>query len=181
MNCINSALVSDALCIKWQVQLWLNKRTSPISHPIFPAKMKWKIPLYIGIPPARRYGHTAFIFHSHVCKELNLTLSSSSLVYHSYPCVCVCWWQLFVFGGKNEEQEFNDLKVMKLINPSERQPGTRWLHSIRGVCSALSCLHWLQHIWWTSVSISWNLDKLILKRSVANADTDTWGDIERLL
>lgn len=32
-------------------------------------------------------------------------------------------WQLYVFGGKNEEQEFNDLKVMKLINPSERQPG----------------------------------------------------------
>lgn len=32
--------------------------------------------------------------------------------------------QLYVFGGKNEEQEFNDLKVMKLINPSERQPGT---------------------------------------------------------
>ncbi len=30
---------------------------------------------------------------------------------------------MFVFGGKNEEQEFNDLKVMKLINPSERQPG----------------------------------------------------------
>lgn len=32
--------------------------------------------------------------------------------------------QLYVFGGKNEEQDFNDLKVMKLINPSERQPGT---------------------------------------------------------
>lgn len=31
--------------------------------------------------------------------------------------------QLYVFGGKNEEQDFNDLKVMKLINPSERQPG----------------------------------------------------------
>eukprot|EP00064_Thunnus_orientalis_P006896 superscaffoldBa00000739_g6915 len=58
------------------------------------AKMKWKVPLYVGIPPARRHGHTAFILHSH----------------------------LYVFGGKNEEQEFNDLKVMKLINPSERQP-----------------------------------------------------------
>ncbi|KAA8584612.1 hypothetical protein FQN60_008397, partial [Etheostoma spectabile] len=57
-------------------------------------KMKWKVPLYVGIPPARRHGHTAFILHSH----------------------------LYVFGGKNEEQEFNDLKVMKLINPSERQP-----------------------------------------------------------
>lgn len=32
--------------------------------------------------------------------------------------------QLYVFGGKNEEQDFNDLKVMKLISPSERQPGT---------------------------------------------------------
>lgn len=32
--------------------------------------------------------------------------------------------QLYVFGGKNEEQDLNDLKVMKLINPSERQPGT---------------------------------------------------------
>lgn len=31
-----------------------------------------------------------------------------------------------MFGGKNEEQQFNDLKVMKLINPSERQPGTRF-------------------------------------------------------
>ncbi|XP_062340286.1 uncharacterized protein zmp:0000001301 [Osmerus eperlanus] len=57
-------------------------------------KMKWKVPLYVGIPPARRHGHTAFILHSH----------------------------MYIFGGKNEEQEFNDLKVMKLINPSERQP-----------------------------------------------------------
>ncbi|XP_057176408.1 rab9 effector protein with kelch motifs isoform X3 [Triplophysa rosa] len=58
------------------------------------AKMKWKVPLYVGIPPVRRHGHTAFIVHSH----------------------------LYVFGGRNEEQEFNDLKIMKLINPSERQP-----------------------------------------------------------
>uniref|UniRef100_A0A3B5RAT9 Rab9 effector protein with kelch motifs n=1 Tax=Xiphophorus maculatus TaxID=8083 RepID=A0A3B5RAT9_XIPMA len=57
-------------------------------------KMKWKVPLYVGIPPARRHGHAAFILHSH----------------------------LYVFGGKNEEQDLNDLKVMKLINPSERQP-----------------------------------------------------------
>ncbi|XP_062291278.1 rab9 effector protein with kelch motifs [Scomber scombrus] len=63
-------------------------------HKLSIAKMKWKVPLYVGIPPARRYGHTAFILHSH----------------------------LYIFGGKNEEQEFNDLKVMKLINPSERQP-----------------------------------------------------------
>ncbi|XP_059213653.1 uncharacterized protein zmp:0000001301 [Centropristis striata] len=63
-------------------------------HKLSISKMKWKVPLYVGIPPARRHGHTAFIHHSH----------------------------LYVFGGKNEEQEFNDLKVMKLINPSERQP-----------------------------------------------------------
>ncbi|XP_031711658.1 rab9 effector protein with kelch motifs [Anarrhichthys ocellatus] len=63
-------------------------------HKLSISKMKWKVPLYIGIPPARRHGHSAFILHS----------------------------RLYVFGGKNEEQEFNDLKVMKLINPSERQP-----------------------------------------------------------
>ncbi|XP_013881412.1 ubiquitin carboxyl-terminal hydrolase 8 isoform X2 [Austrofundulus limnaeus] len=63
-------------------------------HKLSIAKMKWKVPLYVGIPPARRHGHAAFILHSH----------------------------LYVFGGKNEEQDFNDLKVMKLINPSERQP-----------------------------------------------------------
>ncbi|XP_034048004.1 rab9 effector protein with kelch motifs [Thalassophryne amazonica] len=63
-------------------------------HKLSIAKLKWKVPLYVGIPPVRRYGHTSFILHSH----------------------------LYIFGGKNEEQEFNDLKVMKLINPSERQP-----------------------------------------------------------
>ncbi|XP_041825479.1 rab9 effector protein with kelch motifs isoform X3 [Melanotaenia boesemani] len=58
------------------------------------AKMKWKVPLYVGIPPSCRHEHIAFILHSH----------------------------LYVFGGQNDEQDFNDLKVMKLINPSERQP-----------------------------------------------------------
>uniref|UniRef100_H3AJA2 Zmp:0000001301 n=1 Tax=Latimeria chalumnae TaxID=7897 RepID=H3AJA2_LATCH len=58
------------------------------------AKMKWKMPLYVGIPPVRRHSHAAFILHSH----------------------------LYVFGGVNEEQEFNDILVMKLINPSDRQP-----------------------------------------------------------
>ncbi|KAM4706742.1 uncharacterized protein O3C94_000288 [Discoglossus pictus] len=57
-------------------------------------KMKWKLPLYFGIPPAYRYSHTAFILHS----------------------------QLFVFGGRNEEEDFNDVMGMKLINPSDRQP-----------------------------------------------------------
>ncbi|KAA8584615.1 hypothetical protein FQN60_008400 [Etheostoma spectabile] len=41
------------------------------------------------------------------------TTRTHCLILHSH---------LYVFGGKNEEQEFNDLKVMKLINPSERQP-----------------------------------------------------------
>ncbi|XP_066506409.1 rab9 effector protein with kelch motifs [Hoplias malabaricus] len=63
-------------------------------HKFSVAKRKWKVPLYVGIPPARRYGHIAFILHSH----------------------------MYVFGGKSEEQEFNDMKIMKLINPSERQP-----------------------------------------------------------
>ncbi|XP_053312753.1 RING finger protein B-like [Spea bombifrons] len=58
------------------------------------AKMKWKVPLYFGIPPECRYKHTTFILHS----------------------------QLYVFGGKNEENDLNDLMRMKLINPSERQP-----------------------------------------------------------
>ncbi|MEE6512596.1 hypothetical protein FKM82_019692 [Ascaphus truei] len=40
------------------------------------AKMKWKMPLYFGVPPACRYNHTAFVLHSH----------------------------LFVFGGRNEEE-----------------------------------------------------------------------------
>uniref|UniRef100_A0A3B1IRN8 Rab9 effector protein with kelch motifs n=1 Tax=Astyanax mexicanus TaxID=7994 RepID=A0A3B1IRN8_ASTMX len=57
-------------------------------------KMKWKVPLYVGIPPTGRFSHAAFILHSHI----------------------------YIFGGKNEEQEFGDLKIMKLINPSERQP-----------------------------------------------------------
>ncbi|XP_054600643.2 rab9 effector protein with kelch motifs [Nothobranchius furzeri] len=63
-------------------------------HKLSIAKKKWKVPLYVGIPPTRRHGHAAFILHSH----------------------------LYVFGGRNEEQDFGDLKVMKLINPSERQP-----------------------------------------------------------
>ncbi|CAB1352132.1 unnamed protein product [Coregonus sp. 'balchen'] len=35
-------------------------------HKLSIAKMKWKVPLYVGIPPARRHDHTAFILHSHV-------------------------------------------------------------------------------------------------------------------
>lgn len=58
------------------------------------AKMKWKMPLYFGLPPACRYKHTSFVLQSH----------------------------LFIFGGRNEEKEFNDVMAMKLINPSDRQP-----------------------------------------------------------
>lgn len=35
---------------------------------------------------------------------------------------------MYVFGGRNEEQEFSDLKIMRLINPSERQPGKTVIH-----------------------------------------------------
>ncbi|XP_059500993.1 uncharacterized protein zmp:0000001301 [Stegostoma tigrinum] len=57
-------------------------------------QQKWKTPLYVGISPERRQSHAAFVLHSH----------------------------LYIFGGVNEEQEFNDIKAMKLINPSDRQP-----------------------------------------------------------
>ncbi|KAM7166653.1 kelch domain-containing protein 3-like isoform 2-T2 [Macrochelys suwanniensis] len=74
------------------------------------AKMKWKMPLYVGIPPACRHSHVAFILHSH----------------------------LYIFGGMNEEEEFNDIMGMKLINPSDRQPIMKEILSefgIQGVSS----------------------------------------------
>ncbi|KAJ8287021.1 hypothetical protein GJAV_G00046090 [Gymnothorax javanicus] len=74
-------------------------------HKLSIAKMKWKVPLYVGIPPANRYGHTAVIIHSH----------------------------LYVFGGKNEMTEFNDIKIMRLINPSERQPVMKEILSEFGI------------------------------------------------
>nr|XP_020456647.1 host cell factor 2-like [Monopterus albus] len=46
------------------------------------AKMKWKVPLYIGIPPARRHGHTAFILHSHFQPGVMLCLSLISHFEH---------------------------------------------------------------------------------------------------
>ncbi|XP_068127544.1 uncharacterized protein [Hyperolius riggenbachi] len=58
------------------------------------AKMKWKKPLYFGIPPACRYKHKAFVLQSH----------------------------LYIFGGRNEESDFSDIMAMRLINPSDRQP-----------------------------------------------------------
>ncbi|XP_019645527.1 PREDICTED: actin-fragmin kinase-like isoform X1 [Branchiostoma belcheri] len=57
-------------------------------------RLKWKHPLYSGIPPERRYSHTSFILHSH----------------------------MYVIGGINEQREFNDVHILKLINPSDRQP-----------------------------------------------------------
>ncbi|XP_074923621.1 kelch domain-containing protein 3-like isoform X3 [Chelonoidis abingdonii] len=74
------------------------------------AKMKWKMPLYVGIPPACRHNHVAFILHSH----------------------------LYIFGGMNEEEELNDIMGMKLINPSDRQPIMKAILSefgIQGVSS----------------------------------------------
>ncbi|GCB62324.1 hypothetical protein scyTo_0011449 [Scyliorhinus torazame] len=67
--------------------------------------MKWKMPLYVGISPARRHNHAAFVLHSH----------------------------LYIFGGVNEEQEFNDIKAMKLINPSDRQPIMKEIFSEFGI------------------------------------------------
>ncbi|XP_072310375.1 uncharacterized protein [Eucyclogobius newberryi] len=63
-------------------------------HKLSLVKMKWKVPLYVGLAPTRRHRHTAFVLHSH----------------------------LYVFGGRDQDQDFNELKIMKLINPSERQP-----------------------------------------------------------
>ncbi|XP_048360325.1 dynein alpha chain, flagellar outer arm-like [Sphaerodactylus townsendi] len=69
------------------------------------ARMKWKTPLYVGIPPASRYNHVAFILHSH----------------------------LYIFGGINEDEEFNDLIGMKLINPSDRRPIMKEIFSELGI------------------------------------------------
>lgn len=63
-------------------------------HKLSLAKMKWKVPLYMGLAPEQRHSHTVFILHGH----------------------------LYVFGGINEQRECNDVKAMRLINPSDRQP-----------------------------------------------------------
>ncbi|XP_034265947.1 uncharacterized protein LOC117661356 isoform X1 [Pantherophis guttatus] len=76
------------------------------------ARMKWKKPLYIGIPPACRWNHVAFIFQN----------------------------QLYIFGGINGK-EFNDLMGMKLINPSERQLFMKEIFSelgIQGISSSFT-------------------------------------------
>ncbi|XP_066473731.1 uncharacterized protein [Tiliqua scincoides] len=76
------------------------------------ARMKWKMPLYVGMPPACRRNHVAFILHS----------------------------QLYIFGGIGEE-EFSDLMGMKLINPSDRQPIMKEILSelgIQGISSRFS-------------------------------------------
>ncbi|XP_062828169.1 uncharacterized protein LOC103277646 isoform X2 [Anolis carolinensis] len=68
------------------------------------ARMKWKMPLYVGIPPACRQNHVAFILHSH----------------------------LYIFGGVNGK-DFNDLVGMKLIKPSDRQPIMKEIFSELGI------------------------------------------------
>ncbi|KAJ6669661.1 hypothetical protein lerEdw1_000210 [Lerista edwardsae] len=68
------------------------------------ARMKWKMPLYVGMPPACRRSHVAFILHSH----------------------------LYIFGGLGEE-EFGDLVGMKLINPSDRKPIMKEILSELGI------------------------------------------------
>ncbi|XP_072173191.1 uncharacterized protein [Diadema setosum] len=57
-------------------------------------KRKWKRPFFSGCTPARRSGHTAFIHRN----------------------------KLMIIGGSNEDSDFNDVHVAKLINPSKRQP-----------------------------------------------------------
>ncbi|XP_071511998.1 uncharacterized protein [Diadema antillarum] len=57
-------------------------------------KRKWKRPFFSGCAPARRSGHTAFIHRN----------------------------KLMIIGGSNEDSDFNDVHVAKLINPSKRQP-----------------------------------------------------------
>ncbi|XP_041475911.1 kelch domain-containing protein 4-like isoform X1 [Lytechinus variegatus] len=57
-------------------------------------KRKWKRPFYGGCPPAKRSGHAAIIHRS----------------------------KLIIIGGSNEDTDFNDVHVAKLINPSKRQP-----------------------------------------------------------
>ncbi|XP_022105530.1 rho GTPase-activating protein gacHH-like [Acanthaster planci] len=63
-------------------------------HKLSLAKMKWKRPFYSGNPPCRRFGHVA-------CTYLN---------------------HLYIFGGTNEDMDYNDVKAAKLINPSSRKP-----------------------------------------------------------
>lgn len=63
---------------------------------------------------------------------------------------------MYVFGGKNEEQEFNDLKVMKLINPSERQPGISSVHT----CSTVLVL------WSQTLNIKSFINELTCKHTV---------------
>ena len=40
----------------------------------------------------------------------------------------VLFFQLYVIGGMGEGQELNDVKVLKLINPSERKPSKKYGH-----------------------------------------------------
>ncbi|XP_006820604.1 uncharacterized protein LOC102806494 [Saccoglossus kowalevskii] len=57
------------------------------------SRMKWKYPLFTGMPADRRYGHTTFIFRN----------------------------TMYIMGGVNQWTHFNEMHSAKLINPSERK------------------------------------------------------------
>ncbi|KAK7898724.1 hypothetical protein WMY93_019577 [Mugilogobius chulae] len=74
-----------------------------------------------GDSPAQSTGHSLCAHHD---KDLYLfggkVLCEDGLNLPPAKSTSSAW--LYVFGGRDQEQDFNDLKVMKLINPSERQP-----------------------------------------------------------
>lgn len=94
MKSINSVLVSETLRLKCQIEFWIITMrvtlSSNVLHHVYAAKMKWKVPLYVGIPPAHRHGHTAFIFHSHVSVSLNNCKMS-------FVSIMVSSFELYVF------------------------------------------------------------------------------------
>lgn len=100
MKSTNSVLVSETLQVKWQIKLWIIltrvnssfSHSSNTSHCVSPAKMKWKVPLYVGIPPARRHGHTAFILHSHVSVPLN-----KLKLCHFFQIIFIMFYKIYFF------------------------------------------------------------------------------------
>lgn len=120
MKSINSALVSEERLIlkgatadsKGSVGFCIQQRWSGRSR----CTLGFLQPVDTDTPPSSStaMSEDGSRFHS----QLSLIPVSGDVT------VSVFGSQLYVFGGKNEEQDFNDLKVMKLISPSERQPGT---------------------------------------------------------
>ncbi|XP_072051977.1 uncharacterized protein [Amphiura filiformis] len=72
--------------------------------------MKWKQPFFSGPMPCPRYGHAAFTYKN----------------------------GLYVFGGTNEDDDFNDLTVGRLINPSNRKPLKVASTGLQGYLSGMS-------------------------------------------